>query len=126
MLRHFIIAPALAGCALLSAGALAQSERASSLPSYNLVQLSAWSSQVEPKDFRAQSAAIRSCGEAVKLARESGRQVTRERFVHPSELPPPLRPILRDVLTGQAAPVLSEGVLGEDSSALHVLVVCNR
>ena len=121
MPRRLFPALAIAAVAIIPASAIAQTERASSLPSYNLVQLSVMSADVERADFEAQTQAIRSCGEAVKLAKVSGWQVTRERFVHPSELPPQLRPVVKDVPTGQATPVLSD-----DGSALHVLVVCNR
>ncbi|MEQ8412208.1 MAG: hypothetical protein RIC51_12650 [Erythrobacter sp.] len=115
--------PALtvAAAILLPATASAQQERASPLPSYTLVQLSAKASQVAPADFEALSEAITSCSEAVRLANSQGWQAQRKRFVHQSELPPVLRPVVQDVPTGKATPVLSER--GE---ALHVLVVCNR
>lgn len=112
---------ALAGAAIIPAAASAQQERSSPLPSYNLLQLSILSSQVALEDFEARTGAIRSCGEAVKLAKSQGWQAERKRFVHESELPPALRSVVRDVPIGQATPILSK-----DGSAFHVLVVCNR
>jgi len=121
MSRRMLPRLTLAAAALVPVSALAQQERASPLPSYNLVQLSVRVSQIALDDFRDRTEAIMSCGEAVTLARSLGWQAQRKRFVHESELPPALRPVVRDVPNGKATPVLSE-----DGSALHVLVVCNR
>jgi hypothetical protein len=79
------------------------------------------SAQIAPADFEAQTAAIRSCGEAKALGKTLNARVKLKRFVHETELPPQLRPIVRDLQTGTSTPVLSE-----DGAVLHVLVVCNR
>ncbi len=112
---------ALVALALVPTSAAGQQERISPLPSYNLVQLSVASVQVAPAEFKAQTAAIRTCTEAMELGKNLNARVERKRFVHLSELPPQLRPVVKGVPTGQATPVLSE-----DGSILHVLVVCNR
>ncbi|AOL22873.1 hypothetical protein Ga0102493_111851 [Erythrobacter litoralis] len=121
MPRRLFPVLAAATAAIVPAGASAQQERASTLPSYSLVQLSVLSAQVAPSDFSSTTKTIRSCSEAMKIAKANGWQAERKRFVHPSELPPQLRPIMRDVPNGEATPVLSE-----DGSALHVLVICSR
>ncbi len=112
---------ALVAFAIAPMSAAGQELRMSPLPSYNLVQLSVASAQIAPASFEAQTAAIRTCGEALELGKTLGARVERKRFVHLSELPPQLRPVVQGVPTGQATPVLSE-----NGSILHVLVVCNR
>lgn len=107
--------------ALIPAAALAQEERVSSLPDYNLVQLSVAASAVPIEEFQSRTMAINSCGEAVKLGKALGAKVERKTFVHATELPPQLRPVLKDLPNGMATPVLTE-----DGKALHVLVVCSR
>lgn len=93
----------------------------SPLPSYNLVQLSVAASAVPADEFQNRTMAITSCGEAVKLGKALGAKVTRSRDVHASELPPQLRPVLRNLPNGMASPLVSD-----DGSALHVLVICGR
>lgn len=119
----FRLVPALAAFAgvLIPAAAPAQDERASPLPDYNLVQLSVAASAVPIEQFQARTMAITSCGEAVKLGKTLGAKVERKTFVHASELPPKLRPVLKNLPNGMATPVLSEG-----GATLHVLVVCSR
>ena len=51
----------------------------------------------------------------------NSRSLERKTFVHATELPPQLRPVLKDLPNGMATPVLTE-----DGKALHVLVVCSR
>ncbi|WP_296722140.1 hypothetical protein [Erythrobacter sp.] len=100
--------------------AIAQPVRQSPLPSYSFVQLSVASAQIAPAEFQSVTAAIRSCNEAKALGEALGAKVTRHKFVHQSELPPQLRPVVEQVQRGRSTPVLSE-----DGSALHVLVVCH-
>lgn len=122
MSRRFISAAAMFAAALAPAGALGQTQRLTSpLPSYSLVQLSVAASAVPIEKFQALTMTITSCNEAVKLGKAMDARVERKRFVHDTELPPQLRPVLRDLPNGMATPVLSE-----DGSALHVLVVCSR
>jgi hypothetical protein len=118
---HVLPAIAAFAGALIPAAALAQEERVSSLPDYNLVQLSVAASAVPIEEFQSRTMAINSCGEAVKLGKALGAKVERKTFVHATELPPQLRPVLKDLPNGMATPVLTE-----DGKALHVLVVCSR
>lgn len=121
MPHRLIPAAALLAAAIVSASAIAQDERASSLPNYNLVQLSVAASAVPADEFQTRTMAITSCGEAVKLGKALGAKVERKTFVHASELPPQLRPVLKNLPNGIASPLLSE-----DGKMLHVLVVCSR
>jgi hypothetical protein len=118
---HVLPAIAAFAGALIPAAVLAQEERVSSLPDYNLVQLSVAASAVPIEEFQSRTMAINSCGEAVKLGKALGAKVERKTFVHATELPPQLRPVLKDLPNGMATPVLTE-----DGKALHVLVVCSR
>ncbi|MDP5104517.1 MAG: hypothetical protein NWP98_11375 [Erythrobacter sp.] len=121
MLNRVIPALAVLVTALAPASGFAQAERTSPLPNYNLVQLSVAASDMAAADFQTRTAAIRSCGDAVKLGKDIGAEVNRSNFTHASELPPQLRPMLKDLPNGTASPVLSE-----DGTVLHVLVVCSR
>lgn len=107
--------------ALIPASAIAQTERVSPLPNYNLVQLSVTASAVPADEFQTRTMAITSCAEAVKLGKAMGAEVERKAYVHATELPPRLRPVMKNLPKGMASPVLSDG-----GSALHVLVVCSR
>jgi hypothetical protein len=122
MPHRFIPAAALLAAALAPASAIAQEERLSPLPNYNLVQLSVAAHAIPIEEFQTRTMAISSCGEAVKLGKALGAKVERKSFVHATALPPQLRPVLKDLPNGMASPVLSE----EDGSVLHVLVVCSR
>ena len=120
MLHRFAPAAMLAA-ALAPTAATAQAEQSSTLPNYNLVQLSVAANAVTVDEFQARTMAISSCGEAVKLGKAMDAKVERKRFVHDTELPPQLRPVLKNLPNGMATPVLSE-----DGETLHVLVVCSR
>lgn len=121
MPHRLIPAVAIFAAALAPASAIAQAEIRSSLPNYNLVQLSVAASAVPADEFQARTLAIRSCGDAVELGKALDAKVERKSAVHATELPPQLRPLLKDLPNGIASPVLSE-----DGSSLHVLVVCSR
>jgi hypothetical protein len=121
MLHRLIPAVAMLAASLVPASAIAQEERISSLTNYSLVQLSVAASAVPIEAFQTRTMAIGSCGDAVKLGKALGAKVERKRFVHATELPPQLRPMLKNLPNGLASPVLSE-----DGEMLHVLVVCNR
>lgn len=121
MPHRLIPAAAMIAAALAPVAATAQDERASPRPDYNLVQLSVAASVVPIEQFQARTMAITSCGEAVKLGKTLGAKVERKAFVHASELPPKLRPVLKDLPNGMATPVLTE-----DGKVLHVLVICSR
>lgn len=122
MMYRLIPASAMLAAALAPAAAIGQTDvRTSPLPSYNLVQLSVAASAVPIEEFQTRTMEISSCGDAVKLGKAMDAKVERKRFVHASELPPQLRPVLKDLPNGIASPVLSE-----DGLALHVLVVCSR
>lgn len=118
---HRLIPIAMLAAALAPAAASAQHERSSPLPRYNLVQLSVLASAMPIEAFQAETMEIGSCGQAVKLGKALGAKVERKNFVHATELPPQLRPVLKTLPNGMASPVLSE-----DGSVLHVLVVCSR
>lgn len=118
---RLIRATAMIAAALAPFAATAQTERASALPDYNLVQLSVAASAVPIDEFQARTMEIGSCSDAVKLGKAMDAKVERKAFVHASELPPQLRPVLKDLPNGMATPVLSE-----DGKVLHVLVVCSR
>ncbi|MCL9982753.1 MAG: hypothetical protein NBV60_06315 [Erythrobacter sp.] len=107
--------------ALAPASAMAQEERLSPLPNYNLVQLTVAASAVPADEFQTRTMAITSCKDAVKLGKALGAKINRSNFTKAGQLPPKLRPLLKDLPNGMASPVLSEG--GE---MLHVLVVCSR
>ncbi len=122
MPHRLIPAAAMLAAALAPAAALGQTEVLTSpLPNYNLVQLSVAASALPIDEFQTRTMAISSCSDAVKIGKALGAKVERKSFVHASELPPQLRPMLKDLPNGMASPVLSEG--GE---MLHVLVVCSR
>ncbi len=122
MTIHFAPAIVALTVALAPAAATAQQEyRVSSQPNYNLVQLSVPASRMAPQEFQARTAAIRSCGEAVKLGKELGAEVNRSNYTQAHRLPPQLRPMLKELPNGTATPVLSE-----NGSVLQVLVVCSR
>lgn len=121
MTHRLIPAAAMLAAAFAPASAIAQEERTSWLPNYNLVQLSVAASAVPIDEFQTRTMAINSCRDAVKLGKAMDAKVERKRFVHATELPPQLRPVLKDLPNGIASPVLSE-----DGLALHVLVVCSR
>jgi hypothetical protein len=110
-----------AALALTPVGAIAQEAHTASLPNYNLVQLSVAASALPIEEFQARTMAVGSCKQAVELGQALGAKVERKRFVHATELPPQLRPVLKNLPNGMASPVLSE-----DGSVLHVLVVCSR
>lgn len=116
-----LAAAAILAAALAPTGAIAQEERSSPLPEYNLVQLSVAASAVPIAEFQTRTMAINSCGDAVKLGKAMGAKVERKRFVHATELPPQLRPVLKNLPNGMATPVLSS-----DDRVLSVLVVCSR
>ena len=118
---HRLAPAAMLAAALAPAAAVAGSEQTSTLPNYNLVQLSVAANAVTVDEFQARTMAISSCGEAVKLGKAMDAKVERKRFVHDTELPPQLRPVLKNLPNGMATPVLSE-----DGETLHVLVVCSR
>ena len=121
MLSRLAPAAAMFAATLVPASAVAQEERTSPRPNYNLVQLSVKSTDVEPEEFQTRTQEIRSCNEAVKLAGDLGAEVTRNAYVRADQLPTELNAILRDMPTGQATPVFSNS--GE---VLRVLVLCNR
>lgn len=121
MLHRLIPTAAMLAAALAPAAALAEQESTSSLPNYNLVQLSVAASAVPIEEFQARTMEINTCGDAVKLGKVMDAKVERKRFVHATEVPPQLRPVLKDLPNGMASPVLSE-----DGATLHVLVVCSR
>ena len=121
MPHRLIPAAAMLAAALAPAAVFAQAEVTSPLPNYNLVQLSVAASAVPIEAFQARTMAISDCGDAVKLGKVLGAKVERKTFVHASELPPQLRPVLKDLPNGMATPVLTE-----DGKVLHVLVVCSR
>ncbi len=114
-------AAAMVAAALASSAAIAQQESTSPLPNYTLVQLSVAANAVPIEEFQARTMEIGSCAEAVTLGKALDAKVERKHFVHATELPPQLRPVLKDLPNGMASPVLSE-----DGSTLHVLVVCSR
>ena len=116
-----VIPAALIAATLVPFAALAQEERNSPVPSYNLVQLSVAASAVPIEEFQTRTMAITSCSEAVALGKAMDAKVERKRFVHATELPAQMRPVLKDLPNGMASPVLSE-----DGQALRVLVVCSR
>lgn len=118
---HRLIPAVMLAAALAPAAALAEQERSSPLPNYNLVQLSVAASAVPIEEFQARTMEINSCGEAVKLGKALDAKVERKAFVHATELPPHLRPLLKNLPNGMASPVLSQ-----DGATLHVLVVCSR
>ncbi|RNJ63721.1 MAG: hypothetical protein EDM03_04880 [Porphyrobacter sp. IPPAS B-1204] len=121
MLHRLIPTAAMLAAAFAPVAALAEQESTSSLPNYNLVQLSVAASAVPIEEFQARTMEINTCGDAVKLGKAMDAKVERKRFVHATELPPQLRPVLKDLPNGMASPVLSE-----DGATLHVLVVCSR
>lgn len=122
MLHRLIPAAAMLAAALAPVAATGQTDvRMSPLPNYNLVQLSVAASAVPIEEFQARTMEINTCRDAVKLGKAMDAKVERKNFVHETELPPQLRPVLRNLPNGMATPVLSE-----DGTALHVLVVCNR
>lgn len=121
MQKHVFGALAATIGAIAAAGASAQQERMSPRPNYNLVQLSVKSAEVAPEEFKTRTEAIRSCDQAVKLAAELDAQVTRNAYVRADQMPTELNAILKDLPTGQATPVFTNG--GE---VLRVLVLCNR
>jgi len=122
MPHRLIPAAAMLAAALAPGTALGQTEvRTSPLPNYNLVQLSVAASAVPIEQFETRTMEIGSCADAVKLGKAMGAKVERKAFVHATELPPQLRPLLKDLPNGMATPVLSE-----DGATLHVLVVCSR
>jgi hypothetical protein len=121
MPHRLIPAAAMLAAALAPAAVFAQAEVTSPLPNYNLVQLSVAASAVPIEAFQARTMAISACGDAVKLGKALGAKVERKTFVHASELPPQLRPVLQNLPNGMATPVLTE-----DGKVLHVLVVCSR
>ena len=118
---RFVPAIAALALTLVPAAANALQERESPLPNYNLVQLSVAASAIDIAEFQTRTMAITSCGDAVKLGKALDAKVERKRFVHATELPPQLRPVLKNLPNGVASPVLSD-----DGSALHVLVICSR
>jgi hypothetical protein len=115
------LAPAVAALTMALAPAAAFAQQLSSQPNYNLVQLLVPASRMAPQEFQARTAEIRSCGEAVKLGKELGAEINRSNYTQAHQLPPQLRPMLKDLPNGTATPVLSE-----DGSVLQVLVVCSR
>jgi hypothetical protein len=121
MLYRLIPAAVIAAAALAPAVAVAEQGTSSTLPNYHLVQLSVAASAIPIEEFQTRTMEIDSCGDAVKLGKALGAKVERNRFVHATELPPQLRPVLKNLPNGMASPVLSE-----DGSTLHVLVVCSR
>lgn len=121
MLRQFIIAPALALCALVPGAVSAQAERSSSVQTFHLMQLSVNAADVPTEDFQTRTEAIRSCGDAMDLGEDLGADMTRNRFVRASQLPDALRTILEELPAGHATPVFSN-----EGNVLRVLVLCNR
>ena len=114
-------AAAILAAAFAPVSAAAQEERTSPLPNYDLVQLSVAASAVPIEEFQTRTMAINSCRQAVTLGKAMDAKVERKRFVHATELPPQLRPVLKNLPHGMATPVLSE-----DGATLNVLVVCSR
>ncbi|QDH34191.1 hypothetical protein [Porphyrobacter sp. YT40] len=121
MLHRLAPVAAMLAAALAPTAAAAQTEQSSTLPNYNLVQLSVAANAVSADEFQARTMQISSCGDAVKLGKAMDAKVERKRFVHDTELPPQLRPVLKNLPNGMATPVMSE-----DGETLHVLVVCSR
>ena len=121
MPKRLIATAALLVATLAPFAASAQRERASTLPRYNLVQLSVAASAIPIDAFQTRTMEIGSCRDALELGKALDARVERKTFVHATELPPKLRPVLKDLPNGMATPVLSE-----DGTVLHVLVVCSR
>jgi hypothetical protein len=88
---------------------------------YRLLQVSLPAASISPADFKAQTQAIQSCGDARKLARDLGARLTRSTYVGTTNVPRQLLPVLAETPTGRATPVLVD-----NSNGLHVLVVCSR
>jgi hypothetical protein len=116
-----LAAAAILAAAFAPTGAIVQEERTSPLPSYDLVQLSVAAGAVPVEEFQTRTMAINSCRDAVTLGKAMNAKVERKRFVHATELPPQLRPVLKNLPNGMATPVLSN-----DDRVLSVLVVCGR
>lgn len=121
MQKHIFGVFAATAAAIFATAASAQQERMSPRPNYNLVQLTVKSAEVAPGEFKARTAAVRSCDQAVKLAEELGAQVTRNPYVRADQMPSQLNDILKDLPTGHATPVFSN-----DPGIMRVLVLCNR
>ncbi|NCP13366.1 MAG: hypothetical protein GW858_04280 [Sphingomonadales bacterium] len=122
MPHRLIPAAAMLAAALVPAAALGQTDvRISPLPDYNLVQLTVSASAVPADEFQTRTMEITSCKDAVNLGKALGAKINRSNFTKAGQLPPQLRPLLKDLPNGMASPVLSEG-----GDMLHVLVVCSR
>ncbi len=121
MLHRLIPTAAMLAAALAPAGALAQEVRNSSVPIYELTQVSINASAIAPGAFEAKTQSIRSCRDARQLAKDIGARVTRDSFVRATSLPSELQPVLAETPTGRATPVMVE-----QGAALHVFVVCGR
>lgn len=122
---RFLGIAALATAALASPTSMAHAQtdagvRSSSVPSYHLVQLSISADEGAIEAFRTDTQSIRSCDDAMDVARTHSADITRNRFVRATRLPSELQDILRDLPTGHATPLF--GVDG----AVRALVICNR
>ena len=114
-------AVALAATAMAPTELSAQNERTSPVPGYHLLQLSVDPAETPLDDFKAKTAALRSCDEAMDLAKTLNAEVTRNRFTRASQLPQKLQTILAELPAGQATPVF-----GSEGEPVRVLVLCNR
>lgn len=111
----------LAAAALVPATSAAQNERSSTVPRYDLMQLSVELKDTSVPDFQARTEAIRSCGDAKEVAKSIGADVKRNRFISATALPADLRNTLRKLSAGQATQVF-----GGDGRTARVLVLCSR
>ena len=107
--------------AALPFGLSAQSAQLSSSPNYHLLQLTVETGKVARGAFETKTEAIRSCGDALQLARELDADVKRDRFIMDHQMPASLRNALRELPTGQATSVFST-----DPSLMRVIVLCAR
>lgn len=121
MLNRLVPAAALAAAALVPAGVLAQEERTSAVPIYNLVQLAVDPDKVSAEEFSAKLETVTSCEAAVKASKAFRAVVTRNDYVRASNLPDDMAAMLKELPTGQP----SSPFRGKDGK-LRVLVICNR
>ena len=120
-MTHLITAGALIAATLVPAALSAQMARTSPAPSYHLMQVSVNAEDISPEEFKAKTATIRSCDDAVTLVETLGAEWKRNRFVRANELPQDLRQVLRDLPAGHATPVF-----GDEAAIMRVLVLCAR
>ena len=121
--RVFAVCGLAAAATFPAAFASAQSDagvRSSSIPSYHLMQLSLDPEGLEVGVFKAKTEEVRSCKDALQLARSTFAKVNRDRFVRASSLPGELQDILRDLPTGHATPLFTS------AGKVRVMFICNR